>query len=406
MESRSQFAEIDEEAPFLAAEPPPLFARSLAWLLIALFATAALLAVVLKVPETVSSPFVLTPLKGADPVRAPRGGIVTRVLAEEGGTAASGAPLFTIRSPELGDRSSELRTLEAQMKGGGDSLANVRRKYESESLASEEELRRLLGRATYLDRMVGLKQEQLALTLEQAERARKLNDQGLASVNERADALIRHSQTVMDLEVLQTERRDAATAIEKLRHEKDARRSEFKELERALVEKTEAARIRTGALLPELGASASGEMTVSSPCAGTLLRVAVRAPGAVVREGDALCEVACAGERLRAELSVPQSGLARIRPGQSVKLLYDAFPYQRYGVKRGRVLWASPGGAASAGVPSFQVFVALDEQSVNAGGERRPLMPGMAGTGRIVVGRRTVISYALGPLRQLRENLR
>ena len=35
----------------------------------------------------------------------------------------------------------------------------------------------------------------------------------------------------------------------------------------------------------------------------------------------------------------------------------------------------------------------------------RPLIPGMGGRARVVVGRRTLVSYALGPIRELRESL-
>lgn len=396
---------LADEVPFLADEPPPFAARGLAWLLIGMFLVTALLAAAVRLPETVSSPFVLAPERGIDPVRAPRSGTVTWALAEEGGLTSKGATLFRIRSPEFGDRASELKTLEAQLTGVETSLANAHRKHESESLAAEEELKRLLDRSGYLDRMVGLKREQLELTSQQAARTQELKEQGLVSVNERADALIRQDQTGMELEQLLTESREARNGVAKLRHEQDALRSGFQELVRSLKEKTQTARIRTGALSPELGAEGS-ELTVSSPCVGTLLRLAVRGPGAVVGEGEVLADVACTGEQLHAELTVPQGGLAMVKPGLPVKLLYDAFPYQRYGVKEGAVVWASPASVPVNGVPSFRVFVALRDQSVSVSGEARPLLPGMAGIARIVVGRRSLISYAFGPLRQLRESFR
>ena len=402
------------DAPYLTAEPPPLAASGLSWILIALFAAVAVLSVVLRLPETVTCTFVLAPVKGADPVRAPRGGTLTRVSAVEGSSVAGGATLFALRSQELGDRSAELQTLESQLRGGGDGLANARRKFESESLASQEELNRLLARSAYLDRMVALKKEQIALTAEQADRARKLNEQGLTSVNERSDALIRHSQSVMELEQLQGERKENESAIGKLRHTDDGRRTDYREQERGLAERMEAARIRStvlsggrpGSAGGERAAAANGELVVTAPCAGTVTLVSVRAPGAVVREGEVLAEVACAGEKLHAELSVPQGGVAQVRVGEPVKLLYDAFPYQRYGVKAGTVTWASPATVAVNGAPSFRVFVGLEDESVRVNGQPRPLLPGMGGTARVVVGRRSVLSYAFAPLRQLRENLR
>jgi hypothetical protein len=43
----------------LPQDPPPWFVRSTAWLLIAMFAVALLAAVLVKLPETVTCPFIL-----------------------------------------------------------------------------------------------------------------------------------------------------------------------------------------------------------------------------------------------------------------------------------------------------------------------------------------------------------
>jgi len=399
-----------DETPFLPNDPPPFAARSLAWLLIALFAAAAVISVAVKVPETVIAPFALVPVRGTDPVRAPRGGTVTEALAVEGRSVARGARLFAIRSQEFGDRASERKALEGSLRGFAESLSNARKRFESQTNATREEFRGLADRTGYLDRMLVLKKEQLTLTREQSERAKRLAEQGLASFNERSDAEIRHSQAVMEQEQLQAERSATGTSIQKLRDTDAAKATEFHEEERVLEEKIAHARIRIGALSSEapsaLGDGFGDELAVTSPCDGTVLGVAARRAGAVVREGETLGEVACSAETLQAELSLPQGGLARIHPGQSVRLLLEAFPYQRYGVRGGTVRWASPSGVGNRESAAFPVLVDLDEQTVTADGERRPLLAGMRGMARVVVGRRTLIAYAFEPLRQLRENLR
>jgi membrane fusion protein len=300
--------------------------------------------------------------------------------------------------------------LEAGLRGLAESLSNARKRFDSEDGGRREEARSLTDRAAYLDRMLALKRDQLALTKEQAERAKTLADQGLASFNDRSDAQIRHSQTVMELEQLQADRDATGSAIEKLRDTEAAKGTEFREEERVLEEKIAQARIRIAALsgeAPSAGGDGSGnELAVTSPCDGTVLAVTARRAGAVVRDGDVLAEVACSAETLQAELSLPQGGLSRIHPGQSVRLLLDAFPYQRYGVRGGRVRWASPSGVGTRETASFPVLVDLDEQAVPADGERKPLLAGMRGTARVVVGRRTLVEYAFEPLRQLRENIR
>ena len=56
---------MEEEVPFLDTRPPHWAANGLAYLVIAVVAIATVAAVVVQVPETVSSPFVLAPCSGS-----------------------------------------------------------------------------------------------------------------------------------------------------------------------------------------------------------------------------------------------------------------------------------------------------------------------------------------------------
>jgi multidrug efflux pump subunit AcrA (membrane-fusion protein) len=151
---------------------------------------------------------------------------------------------------------------------------------------------------------------------------------------------------------------------------------------------------------------AGGDMLIRASCDGTVLRLRVTAGGAVVQNGDVLGDLVCSDEKLQAELSVPQNGVGRIKTGQDVKLLYDAFPFQRFGVKTGIVRWISPAAMTERGQSIFRVMVSPAERFVSVQGQERPLLPGMGGQAEIVVGRRSLISYAFEPIRQLRENLK
>ena len=146
-------------------------------------------------------------------------------------------------------------------------------------------------------------------------------------------------------------------------------------------------------------------MSVPTPCAGTVVKLHVRSPGAVVHEGDLLAELVCSGERLEAELMLPERGLALVRLGQPVKLLYDAFPYERYGVQYGTLRWLSPSSTAEPGGPAFRALADLESETVGVQGLRRPVLPGMTGRAAVIVGRRSLASYAIEPLRQIRESL-
>jgi membrane fusion protein len=411
--------DLDADAPFLSAEPPPMVARALATVLIALFASAVIAAVVVRVPETVAGRFVLVPLRGADPVRALRQGQVVEVGALEGDEVALGAPLFVVRSDLAADRSADLGVLREQLRGSEDAARLARRGYEERRRADEQQGEMLKARIAALDRAIPLKAERARMTAELAERFRSGTAQGTISPDEYVTRRLEATRLAEEQAMLEGDRAQAAAELEKLRHERDARDAEFRDLLRRLAEARSQSEIRAAALTPETPAGSGGgaELVVRAPCAGTVVRLRVRGPGAVVQQGEVLGEIACAGVRLQAEVTLPPGGVARVREGHPVKLLYDAFPYQRYGVRVGRVRWVSPAatsagggaGAADGGTSesdvSFRALVDLRDADGGPHALPRALLAGMGGTARVVVERRPLASYAFEPIRQLRENL-
>ena len=458
---------IDE--PFLPTEPPHWAARGLTWIVLVVFAAALIAAVVITVPERVSSPFVLIPAQGTDPIRASRSGVVTAVRVAEGQAVARGAPAFVVRSSVAGDRSAELQSLETHMTGSEDSRRNIRQRYESQQRADAEEQRRLSVRAAHLreklaeqrglrdvrearfardieiqnndieitQREIELKRGQYAVARELADRMERHHRDGTISWLEyntrrleatkleveqqqlqrtletarlklsqlRAEHQTWEVEWKLGVAALETEAREVQASLAALGQNVVARTAEQREQDRRLSEDAAKSRIRAAALREELDQTRGADLTVAAPCAGTVLRLAVNAAGAVVQDGDVLAELACSGERLQAEVSVAPSGSGRIEPGQLVRLLYDAFPYQRHGIKHGTVRWVSPASVTIKDKPVFRVLVDLEDYDVRVKGERRALMPGMGGRADIVVGRRSLISYAFEPVRMLRETL-
>ena len=99
---------------------------------------------------------------------------------------------------------------------------------------------------------------------------------------------------------MQTELTETQAALAGLRQTSGARAAEERETVRRLTEDAAKTRIRVAALRDELDTTRGAELTIGAPCAGTVLRLAINAPGAVVQEGEMLAEMACAGEALQA----------------------------------------------------------------------------------------------------------
>lgn len=458
----------EAKAPYLDVDPPHWVARGLAYVLIVLAGAVLLASIVVTLPETVSGPFVLVPLQGTDPIRAARGGTVTAVRVREGQAVARGDPMFVIRSSSVGDRAAELGGLETQLLGGPEERRNARQKYESQRRSDEEENDRLERRAAHLSRKLEenrairavrqerfradleiqrntiditlketeFKRTEYALARELAERFERYHKEGAISWLDYKNREL--EMTKLGVEVQQLERsletarlrlnqlgaeqetwekewrlgvadleaegRELRTSLEQLHQAKAGRDAEYREVERRLTEEASKARIRAGALRDDLGGSRGGDLSLPAPCGGTLLRLTIKSAGAVVQEGEFLGELACAGERLQAEVLAPQSGVGLIKPGQPVKLLYDAFPYQRYGMRYGTIRWVSPASVSLKEQPAFRVLVDIRDEAVVVRGQPRALLAGMGGRADVVIGKRSLLSFAFEPIRQLKEN--
>jgi hypothetical protein len=107
---------------------------------------------------------------------------------------------------------------------------------------------------------------------------------------------------------------------------------------------------------------------------------------------------------------------AVVKPGQKVRLLYDAFPYQRFGAAQGTVEAVSATvlmpqevnaalRAEEVREPVYRIDVKLDQQSVNANGQEFTLRPGMLVNADLLLERRTVFEWVFEPVLELRARV-
>jgi multidrug efflux pump subunit AcrA (membrane-fusion protein) len=393
------------DAPFLPTRPAPWAMRSLATTLMAVFATAVAAAFLIQVPETVESGFVLVSSEQAAPVRAPHSGSVSVVKAHAGDAVTAGHTLLVLRSVALGDRSSEHASLLTQSRADEQSLANERAQWASQQRADEEEERRLAERVQALVRMTALRRESAGVHEEVVTKFEELERQGLTSRTEVLAHRVAWNQATLELRSLESEHAQSRSALETLRHGRQARRLAHEQSERRLTETLDKAHIRIKALATGLGEVRGDELEVKVPCSGVVLRLSADLPGAFVQDGEILGEVSCSDRTLQASLSIPPGEVGRLEAGQGVKLLYEAFPYQRYGVRSGTLAWVGPASVEEPGRTFFPARADITDEAIVVQGRPRPLRAGMGGRAKIVVGRRRLASYAFEPLRQLQESV-
>jgi membrane fusion protein len=118
-------------------------------------------------------------------------------------------------------------------------------------------------------------------------------------------------------------------------------------------------------------------------------------------------EIVPANFNLQAVLFVPARAAGFIDVGQQVRLLYDAFPYEKYGTHGGHILEVSQtvlnstdvSGPVALKEPSYRAIVALDETVLKTrDGRTVNLQPDTLLRADIILERRTIMDWILKPL--------
>ena len=138
--------------------------------------------------------------------------------------------------------------------------------------------------------------------------------------------------------------------------------------------------------------------------------------------GTVLASLLPDGSNLNAHLYAASRQAGFIEPGQPVLMRYAAYPYQKFGMARGRVVSITQSPYAVQELPShiasslqdqggppelfYGVTVALDANSIRVYGHAQPLQAGMVLEADVVQDRRRLYEWALEPLYSVTGRLR
>jgi len=147
--------------------------------------------------------------------------------------------------------------------------------------------------------------------------------------------------------------------------------------------------------------------TVTAPRSGTIASLLAE-PGQAVAPGVPLVSIVPDDSRLEAHLFAPSRAMGFVRAGQDVLLRYPAFPFQKFGAQRARVLAVSRSAlpASELGIapadgarePLYRIRVALQSQMISAYGRPEALQAGMQVEADVLLDRRRLVEWIFEPL--------
>ncbi len=353
----------------------------------------------------------LTPTEGLSQVYAREGGTVIDVFVEAGQHVKKGDPLAIVQLERhlLSGKGAQEELRQSVLR----ELADVERRLRLLPLkrAEEETLlkRRISGVEQEIASLEGQRpiiNEQLSVAHEQLAAIEALAERGYAPrrvVGERRTNVLRIEQSAgsLDQQLIGAKNNleDAKADLVRLVYRMD-------DEEVGLKSRLEGLKQQWAQLDGQQG------YQISAPMDGVVSGLLITR-GAALNPQKPVAAISPVASELKARLLVPSRAAGLIDVGMDVRLQYDAFPYQRFGIYQGRVEKVSGSivtpleVAAPVAVEEavYIVDVALDSQTVLASGRDIGLKPGMSLTADVTLEHRSLIEWILDPVLSLKGKL-
>ncbi|MDH5525087.1 MAG: HlyD family type I secretion periplasmic adaptor subunit [Desulfobulbaceae bacterium] len=154
-------------------------------------------------------------------------------------------------------------------------------------------------------------------------------------------------------------------------------------------------------------------LELKAPQEGVVKDLATHTAGTVVQPGTVMLTLVPGNETLRAEVWISNDDIGFVRLGQSVKLKFATFPFQKYGMAEGVVEYISADAADNAvsnGAPRsdlagsapfvYKALINLNSMKLEMDEKNFQLTAGMQTNAEIHLGTRTVAAYLLSPIQK------
>jgi membrane fusion protein len=352
--------------------------------------------------ETVSG--YLTPTRGTAKIFVPQQGFIKEIKVKEGQEVAEGEPLLTVVTSQItanGDdvNGTVLAVLAQQRDVVERQIAAEERRTASERDRLASTMKGNEGEISQLEDQRKIQSERLKLFENFVSTGATLAEKGALPAIElkrREQAALEQKQNVASIDQQITARRTQLTDTQHT----------LEQLPTVVAERIRVLRNDLSSIEQRV-AEVNGRRAyvIKAPTSGRVSTLQATV-GQLADPRHMQLEIIPLDANLQAELFFPTRAFGFVRPGQQVRILYDAFPYQKFGAYHGRVTNVSHTiltgsetiGPITLKEPAYRVTVALDRPDIDAYGRKMPLQPDMLLKADIILEQRSLMKWLLDPV--------
>ena len=362
----------------------------------------------------------LVPDAGLIKVTTPVAGLVLEQHVREGQAVKAGQVLFVLSaerqlSQANGTASSASDALGHALRGRQQSLDAEQSK---QRLLTEQQRDQTLARiqslqteTAQLEQQLLTQRERVASSAGQLRRWQDLSEQKFASdlaLQQRKDEWLDQRSRLQALEQSKLQlARDEASLTSELAQISTRAAREQEQLKRAASELDQA----------QINLQTQRNIVITAPISGTATTLLAE----VGQTANTLTLMSIVPEaaQLQAHLFAPSGAVGFVEAGQTVRLRYAGYPYQKFGQYQGEVVAVSRSPLSSQELPSalanlgqqmggeglYRITVKLANQSVNTYGKLQPLSAGMQLEADVLQDTRRVIEWMFEPVLSVKGKL-
>jgi multidrug efflux pump subunit AcrA (membrane-fusion protein) len=150
------------------------------------------------------------------------------------------------------------------------------------------------------------------------------------------------------------------------------------------------------------------QKTLKSPTAGQVFQLSIQSPGTLIQAGTMVAEIAPEQSNLIVRAQMPISESGSLRKGLPVKLKFDAYPFQSYGIIEGELLKISPTSTEKetpdGKLTVYNLEIAMKQNCIKNESKCISLRPGDTTTAEVIIRQRRIIDSILDPFKQLQQH--
>lgn len=401
----------------------PFFSRALIYVLLLFIAISIAWAWYGQVDIVATAPFRLVPLGKVQNIQAPRSGEIQEIAIHSGDHIAKGQILFKLRSQETLKEFRELEQAEIAFKQAKFDLQQTlpqKRILAKETISALEHrvrvmqaamqtYREALGKHTETSQTPDIEIEIHSAEVEHLkqryEQNQKLYEKKLISLAALNEAKVRYLSALAELPARMAEINRYEVSLKDLKRQILEEQLEIERTRANFQNAYDIAATRLKQARQAVNRSVDADIDlILAPESGIVTQVLVNTPGQVVNKGQTLVNIAPASTPIVAEAMILNKDVGLLSSGQKVKLKFEAFPFQDYGIQHGYLRQISPDAMGDEGSGTvFRGIIDLEKTTILVHGEEKAFMFGMKGAAEIITDRQSILMLALNPLRQLRD---